>query len=69
MRKILLTMTSLLVTTSMWAQWTKPAPPAVQEMKVGEECYLYNKMADGFLLGANDWNTRASVSQTLGHKV
>ena len=62
-------MTSLLVTTSMWAQWTKPAPPAVQEMKVGEECYLYNKMADGFLLGANDWNTRASVSQTLGHKV
>lgn len=62
-------MTSLLVTTSMWAQWTKPAPPAVQEMKVGEECYLYNKMADGFLLGANDWNTRASISQTLGHKV
>lgn len=32
------------------------------------EQYLYNKGAQAFALGANDWNTRASMSQTKGYK-
>ncbi|MCQ2213316.1 MAG: hypothetical protein MJZ36_06740 [Bacteroidaceae bacterium] len=60
---------TLLVCASSFAQWVKPAAPASTPLAVGEECYLYNKEADGFLLGANEWGTRASVSATLGHKV
>ena len=36
---------------------------------MGEELYLYNKDAGAFFVGANDWGTRASVSETSGHKV
>ena len=60
---------SVMMSVASFAQWTKPAAPAVQPMSVGEVVYLYNSEADGFLLGANDWGTRASVSPTLGHKV
>ena len=69
MRKLTLFIASLLVSVASFAQWTKPAAPAVTPMAVGEECYLYNRDADGFLVGANDWGTRASFSPTLGHKV
>ena len=31
--------------------------------------YMYNVEFGGFFLGANDWNTRASVSKTKGYKV
>lgn len=68
MNKIALFVASLLMSISSFAQWAKPAAPAVAPMSVDEECYLYNKGADGFLLGANDWETRASVSPTLGPK-
>lgn len=60
---------SVMMSVASFAQWTKPAAPAVQPMSVGKVVYLYNSEADGFLLGANDWGTRASVSPTLGHKV
>ena len=69
MNKLTLFVTSLLVSVSSFAQWVKPAAPAVATMEEGKECYLYNKGADGFLVGANDWGTRASISPTLGHKV
>ena len=69
MNRFALFVASLLVSAASFAQWTKPAAPAVASMKVGEECYLYNKEADGFLLGDNDYGTRASVSPTQGHKV
>ena len=69
MRKFLLFAASLMVSVCSFAQWVKPAAPAISPMAVGEELYLYNSEADGFLLGANDWGTRASVSPTLGHKV
>ena len=69
MNKFALFAASLLMSASSFAQWTKPKAPAVSAMVVGEECYLYNKEADGFLLGANDYGTRASFSPTLGHKV
>ncbi|MBQ9640654.1 MAG: hypothetical protein IJV06_03745 [Bacteroidaceae bacterium] len=69
MKKTLLFAASLMVSVCSWADWVKPAAPASAEMKPGEELYLYNQGADGFLCGANDYGTRASVSPTLGHKV
>ena len=69
MNRFTLLVTSLLMSVASFAQWTKPAAPAVASMEVGKECYLYNKGADGFLVGGNDYGTRASVSPTLGHKV
>ncbi len=69
MKKMFLMLASVLMSVASFAQWTKPAVPAAQPLTVGDECYLFNVEAEGFLLGANDWNTRASVSPTLGHKV
>lgn len=51
-----------------FAQWTKPVPTGTT-LAAGEECYLYNVKADAFFLGANDWLTRASVSELRGYKV
>ena len=51
-----------------FAQWTKPVPTGTT-LAAGEECYLYNVEADAFFLGANDWLTRASVSELRGYKV
>ena len=51
------------------AQWTKPAAPATVPLQTDETLYLYNTEADAFFLGANDWNTRASVRPTKGYKV
>ena len=69
MKKFSIFFASLLVSVASFAQWTKPATPKAQALTVGAECYLFNIDAEGFLLGANDWGTRASVSPTLGHKV
>lgn len=60
---------SVLMVVGAYAQWTKPAAPASVPLQTGETLYLYNPDADGFFLGANDWNTRASVSGTKGYKV
>ena len=69
MKRIAFIVASLLMSVASFAQWTKPAAPAVEPLQTGEEVYLYNRDADGFLVGANDWGTRASVSPTSGHKV
>ena len=69
MKKLLLFATVLMVSVCSFAEWVKPANPQVSPMALGEELYLFNKEAGGFLVGANDWGTRASVSPTLGHKV
>lgn len=69
MKKTYLFLASLLVSLCSFAEWTKPATPKGQDLSVGTECYLFNTEAEGFLLGANDWGTRASYSATLGHKV
>lgn len=69
MNRFTLFVAFLLMSVASFAQWTKPAAPAVAPMTVGAELYLYNQGADGFLVGANDYGTRASVSPTLGHKV
>ena len=60
---------SVLMVVGAYAQWTKPAAPASVPLQTGETLYLYNPDADGFFLGANDWNTRASVIGTKGYKV
>jgi len=69
MKRNLLLLASVLVSIVSFAQWTKPATPKALPLEVGAERYLFNVDAEGFLVGANDWGTRASVSQTLGHKV
>jgi len=69
MKKTYLFLASLLVSLCSFAEWTKPATPKGQDLSVGTECYLFNTEAEGFLLGANDWGTRASYSAILGHKV
>ena len=69
MKKISVLVASILMTMGARAQWVKPAAPQAQPMQAGTECYLFNIDAEGFLVGANDWGTRASVSPTLGHKV
>ena len=60
---------SVLVAVGAYAQWTKPAAPASVPLQTGETLYLYNSDADAFFLGANDWETRASVSPTKGYQV
>ncbi len=70
--KKFLYLSACLLTFSMAASaqtWTKPAAPASTPLAVGETRYLYNKEADGFFLGANDWSTRASYNPTRGYKV
>lgn len=59
----------VLMSMGVSAQWTKPVAPASVPMQTNEAFYLYNPAADAFFLGANDWNTRASVSPTKGYKV
>ena len=48
---------------------SKPVPAFSEMADDGETIqYLYNVEAGGFLLGANDWNTRASVSESKGYQ-
>lgn len=68
-QKFSLVAMAMLICTSMFAQWTKPTAPASVPMQPDSELYLYNPAADGFYLGANDWNTRASIDGTKGYKV
>lgn len=51
------------------AGWTVKQPTVTfADYVVGTEYYLYNADAKMFFVGANDWNTRASVA-TKGYKV
>lgn len=49
-------------------EWTKPVP-SFQNIYEGETLYLYNVEYGGFFLGANQWDTHASVSKEKGYKV
>ncbi|HCJ47039.1 MAG TPA: hypothetical protein DHV83_05705, partial [Prevotella sp.] len=67
---LLLTSALLMATAQVNAEITprvKPAP-AKSPLEMGKTMYLYNKDAKGFLLGANDWGTRASYADN-GYKV
>lgn len=71
MKKLLLTLAVMVASLAASAQWTKPVPKG-QPLVTGSAenyCYLYNLDAEGFLCGANDWGTRASVVPMHGHKL
>ena len=81
MKKKLLLVAAICMSASGYAQWTRPEfknsgftlREVVDENgepeTVSDTLYLYNKEAGGFLVGANDWNTRASVGGYKGYKV
>ena len=63
-QKFLLLGAALMMSATVFAQWTKPVPSTTQDMIDDGETiqFLYNPGAGGFLAGANDYNTRASVA-------
>ncbi len=69
MRKLYMLLASAMLSIPTFAQWTKPDLPTAQALSVGDECYLLNIDAGGFLVGANEWGTRASYDPTHGHKI
>ena len=52
---------------AMAADWVHPVPAHV-DIVYGDTVYLYNVEAQSFFLGANYYNTRASVSPSKGYK-
>lgn len=58
----------LLVSTVSFADRVLPRPQASVPAD-GEEQYFYNVEYAGFLVGANDWGTRASVARDKGLKI
>ena len=66
MKKSLLFLASLVVSSVASAQWVKPVPSSTVDMddSGSAEQYLYNKGAVGFFAGGNDWTTRASINAT-----
>lgn len=70
MKKTALTTCLLLSALAASAQiWNAPDAPEKTPLATGEELYLFNRDAKAFFLGANDWETRASVSKDRGYKV
>ena len=71
MKKTALFLATLLMSlATASAQWVRPVPEFSDIVVDGSTIqYLYNVEAGGFLLGANDWNTRASISQSKGYKM
>ncbi|MCR5312088.1 MAG: hypothetical protein K6E54_00285 [Bacteroidaceae bacterium] len=65
MNKITLFAAALCINTTAFAEWSKPTPTSTS-LEVGVGLYLYNTGGDGFLLGDNDYSTRASISQKHG---
>ena len=63
-QKFLLLGAALMMSATVFAQWTKPVPSNTQDMVDDGATiqFLYNTGAGGFLAGANDYNTRASVA-------
>ena len=66
---MILACTSLMMCIACMAQWSKPEIPKATPMSVGTELYLFNPDAEAFFVGANEYGTRASFSQTSGHRV
>ena len=69
MKKSLLLLAALFVSSMGFAQWEKPAAPKATDMNPGDTLYLYNVGAGQFFAQGNDWGTRASVSYDSGNKV
>lgn len=69
MKKSLLLLAALFVSSMGFAQWEKPAAPKATDMNPSDTLYLYNVEAGQFFAQGNDWGTRASVSYDSGNKV
>ncbi|MBR6198295.1 MAG: hypothetical protein IKQ72_11950 [Bacteroidaceae bacterium] len=69
MNRLLIFAISISTSMCSFAQWVKPAPPAIGQMSIDTGCYLYNMEANGFLTGGNEWGTRASISEKHGSKI
>lgn len=68
-KSLLVSAAMLLFGTAYAGVWEKPAVTGQPLATDGEtEQYLYNTEACAFALGANDWNTRASVSPAKGYR-
>lgn len=76
----LLTIGAVLLTSGgLWAQTTSLADPVPQKATFqyydaanpsdDAELYLYNIGSKGFIIGANNWNTRGSISTSEGYKM
>ncbi len=68
MNRITIFAITLFASINTFAQWTKPAPPAISNISINTNCYLFNKEANAFLIGGNEWGTRASISEKRGSK-
>lgn len=64
MKKSLILLAALLVSSMGFAQWTAPVPSSTVEMDDSGTAaqFLYNVEGGGFFAGHNDWNTRASIA-------
>lgn len=62
-KRLLLLSATFLVSILGFAQNAKPVPTFSDMATDGTVQYLYNKDAGAFFVGANDWNTRASVGE------
>ena len=79
MKKIFTFFAAMLMSTSLFAQWTKPVPEFEEMKDNGTEVqYLYNIEYGGFLIGdasmnnkgaLTTWKTRAALSISKGYKV
>ncbi len=79
-KRLLLVAAICCVSAASYAQWTKPTfknagftiktvtDSEGEPEQVSDTLYLYNTEAPGFFVGANNWNTRASVGPR-GYKV
>ncbi|MBQ0075006.1 MAG: hypothetical protein KBT34_12545, partial [Prevotella sp.] len=67
MKKFYLFLLTMMVSAVSAFAAAKPTPN-FSAIESGKEYYLYNVEYGGFLVGANEWGTRASVSQDKGMK-
>jgi len=71
MKKSLLTLVSVMLTTAsaLAAGWVEPIPEFTAPVFDGTPQFLYNTGAKGFFCGGNDYNTRASISTSMGDSI
>lgn len=71
MKKSLLTLVSVMLTSmsALAAGWVEPIPEFTAPVFDGTPQFLYNTGAKGFFCGGNDYNTRASISTSMGDSI
>ncbi len=64
-KSLLILASMMMLTLSASAQWTKPAMSTFTDMATDGQTvqFLYNVGTQRFLVGANEWSTRASVGE------